>query len=83
MSLNKTQTRDPDTLSEVAWKLIDEAISSSIMTLENGKQISLAPSEIVELAKWLSTSKAKKPRPVNTPEDFILKPSTGEDNETT
>ena len=66
-------------MQDIAWELIDEALTNGTMTLLNqpGKPIRLIPQDIVGIAKWLSTSKAKKLRLVNKAEDFIIKETTG------
>lgn len=73
----------PAELADIAWDLIDEALTRGTMTLEGipDKPIALQTASIVEIAKWLATSKAKKPRLVGSPEDFALKSTTGEGEE--
>lgn len=73
----------PSELTDIAWDLIDEALTSGTMTLKNkpDNPIVLFPASIVEIAKWMATSKAKKPRLVGAPEDFALKATTGEGEE--
>lgn len=74
--------RDPAELQEIAWAMIDEALTAGTMTLQNdsGKPIKLGSQDIVRIAQWLATSKVKKPAPVQTPEDFIMKETTGGDD---
>lgn len=69
-------------LQDIAWELIDEALTKGTMTLvgQPGKPIHLIPQDIVGIAKWLSTSKAKKLRLVNKAEDFVIKETTGDDD---
>mgnify|MGYP001574358433 CR=1 FL=1 len=66
-------TRSPTELTEEAWSLIDQALKEGKMTMASGQTISLTPSEIVELVKWLSAVKIKKPDNVPVPEDFQLR----------
>ena len=80
MDDKKKKVREPHELAERCWELVDEAITSSEMTLENGTMIKLNPDSYIRLVQWLATSKAKKPQHVIPPEDFILK-KTGEDGE--
>ena len=65
--------RSPTEMTEEAWSLIDQALREGKMTMASGQTISLTPSEIVELVKWLSAVKIKKPDNVPVPEDFMLK----------
>ena len=70
----------PAELSDIAWDLIDEALTHGTMTLQGcpDKPIVMLPMSIVDIAKWMATSKAKKPRLVGAPEDFEIKETTGE-----
>ena len=69
-------------LQEISWELIEEALTKGTMTLLNSpeKPIHLMPQDIVGIAKWLSTNKARKPQLVPTAEDFELKKTTGGDD---
>ena len=68
-------------LQEISWELIEEALTKGTMTLVHApeKPIHLMPQDIVGIAKWLSTNKARKPQLVPTAEDFDLKKTTGGD----
>ena len=66
-------TRSPGELTEEAWSLIDQALKEGKMTMGSGQTISLTPSEYVELVKWLSGVKLKKPENVPVPDDFMPK----------
>ena len=74
--------REPSELQEIAWQLIDEALTKGTMTLvgDPGKPINLGSQDIVRIAQWLATSKARKPQLVSPPEDFIMKESSGGDD---
>lgn len=74
--MSKTYT--PEELSEKAWKMISEGLTTGTMTLETGREITLDSVALIHLAQWLSTSKAKRPRPVSTPEDFVVRQTTEE-----
>ena len=67
----------PEELTEIAWKLIDEALTRGKMTLESGADYELEPVDLVNLAKWLAVARAKKPKPVSIPEDFKPKVTGG------
>ena len=70
---------DPETLSEESWRLISQAVTEGKMTLINGRNFDLDLAGLLKIAQWLATSKAKRPRPVSTPEDFQLKKTIGEE----
>ena len=74
--------KDPAELQEIAWNLIDEALTKGTMTLTDqpGKPIRLIPQDIVRIAQWLATSKARKPQLVAVPEDYEVKQSIGGDD---
>jgi len=72
--------KDPAELQELAWKLVDEIICEGTMTLQSGKCVPISPQDIVRIAQWLATTKARKPQLVNPPEDFNLKESSGGDD---
>jgi len=66
-------------MAEVSWDLIDEAVRSGKMTLEDGETVYRLNGELfVRLIQWLATSKAKKPQIVSKPEDFNLEETTGD-----
>ena len=65
--------KTPDELSEDAWALITEAMTRGTFTLPSGAVIPLEPKDMVKIAQWLATVKAKHPRLVNAPEDFVPK----------
>ncbi len=73
--------REVSELTDIAWNLIDEALTNGTMTLLNqpGKPTHLGPQDIVRIAQWLATSKAKKLQLVSAPDDFELKETTGGD----
>ncbi len=75
------KTRDPAELAEHSWKLINEAISTGKVTLENGVEVILDVDHLIRLVQWTATTKAKKPHAIAPPEDFSLKSTTGEDDE--
>lgn len=63
---------NPAELSEEAWALIDEALGAGTMTLRDGNTRLLDTKDIVRLAQWLATLRAKKPKVVASPEDYGL-----------
>lgn len=73
--------KDPSQLAEYSWELINQALSQGVITLENAKSYTLDVELLVRLIQWTATIKAKKPHTVPPPEDFILKPTTGEGDE--
>ena len=68
-------------LQEEAWRLMDEAITSGVMKLEDGTEVKLNPDSLIRVVQWLASAKAKKPHIIPTPEDFKLAETTGVDNE--
>ena len=72
--------REPHELQEIAWGLIDEILTEGKMTLQNGISYVVDKEAIVHLSQWLATAKAKKPRHVSVPEDFVLKKTGGEED---
>ena len=79
MTTSSIKARDPDELIEQAWAMVDEALTSMSMHLQNGTSIKLTPFDIVTLVKWLAMVKTKKPKMVSTPEDFIVTATGSED----
>ena len=74
--------REPHELQEIAWGLVEEALTKGTITLKenDGISIGLNSDVVIRLAQWLCQAKAKKPHLVNPPEDFILK-ETGDAEE--
>lgn len=68
-------TKTPEELSEIAWKLVSDALVLGSIEV-NGDTRRLDTDQILRLAQWMATSKARKPRPVSTPEDFLLRKTT-------
>ena len=79
MTVVTIKARDPDELVEQSWAMVDEALTSMSMHLQDGTLIKLTPFDIVMLVKWLAMVKTKKLKVVSTPEDFIL-PHTGSED---
>lgn len=73
--------KTPEELSEIAWKIVSEALTTGSSTLGTGRELTLDTDQIMRLAQWMATSKAKKPRPVSTPEDFKLRSTSSEEDE--
>ncbi len=73
--------RDPSELAEYSWELINQALSQGKITLENAVSYTLDVELLVRLIQWTATIKAKKPHSVLPPEDFVLKSTTGGDDE--
>lgn len=76
-------SKSPDELVEVAWGLVEEALTQGTITqMRDGQpnRTVISTDEIMALAKFLATLKIKKPALVSTPEDFTLK-STQVENE--
>ena len=73
------KARDPDELIDQAWGMVDQAMTSMSMTLDDGTTIKLSPMDIVKLVQWLAQVKTKKPKVVSNPEDFILSKTGSED----
>ncbi len=73
-----TVVREPHELQEEAWKLLDEAVSRGVMTLSDGTEVKLNADSLIRVIQWLASAKAKKPHIIPTPEDFVLKQTSGE-----
>lgn len=74
-------TRDPSQLAEYSWELINQALTQGKITLENTVSYNLDVELLIRLVQWTATIKAKKPHAVSPPEDFNLKPTTGEEDD--
>ena len=72
------KVREPYELQEQAWKLMDEAVRTGTMKLEDGTEIKLNADSMIRVIQWLASAKAKKPHLINPPEDFRLKETTSE-----
>ena len=72
------KVREPYELQEQAWKLMDEAVRTGTMKLEDGTKIKLNADSMIRVIQWLASAKAKKPHLINPPEDFRLKETTSE-----
>ena len=70
------KVREPYELQEQAWKLMDEAVRTGSMRLEDGTEIKLNADSMIRVIQWLASAKAKKPHLINPPEDFRLKETT-------
>lgn len=73
------KAREPDALVEQAWNMVDQAMTSMSMTLDDGTKINLSPMDIVKLVQWLAQIKTKKSKVVSNPDDFILSRTDSED----
>ena len=69
--------KEPHELQEEAWRLMSEAVTTGKMTLESGLEVHLNADSLIRIIQWLSSSKAKKPHLISTPEDYVLKQTTG------
>ena len=72
------KVREPYELQEQAWKLMDEAVRTGTMILEDGAVVKLNADSLIRVIQWLANAKAKKPHLINPPEDFRLKETTSE-----
>ena len=81
MTVGTIKARDTDALGEQAWSMLDQAMTSMSMTLDDGTTIRLTPDAIVKIVQWLAQIKTKKPKVVSTPEDFILSKTASEDTD--
>ncbi|KKM86788.1 hypothetical protein LCGC14_1275510 [marine sediment metagenome] len=72
------KVREPYELQEQAWKLMDEAVRTGAMRLEDGTEVKLNADSLIRVIQWLASAKAKKPHLINPPEDFRLKETTSE-----
>ena len=77
-----TKVREPYELQEQAWKLMDEAVRTGAMRLEDGTEVRLNADSLIRVIQWLASAKAKKPHLINPPEDFRLKETTSEKEDT-
>lgn len=78
MSDNKV--KEPHELQEEAWRLMNQAVTTGKMVLENGTEVRLNADSLIRVIQWLASAKAKKPHLVTVPEDFQLRETTGKDN---
>lgn len=65
---------DPSALSAIAWKQIEGAITTGVLTLEDGDTRELSGKELIQLNRWLASLKVQKARPVpitSLPETFL------------
>ena len=69
---------EPYELQEQAWKLMDEAVRTGGMILEDGTEVKLNADSLIRVIQWLASAKAKKPHLISPPEDFRLHETTGE-----
>ena len=69
--------KSPEQLAEQAWSLVQEAVESGKMTLENGDIRVLPDSELVRLVQNVAELRAKRPKTVSIPEDFRPKETSG------
>jgi len=77
--MSKTaKTREPHELQEEAWRLMDEAVSTGKMTLENKQEVTLNADSLIRVIQWLASSKAQKPHIIPKPEDFKLQEPSDE-----
>ena len=70
--------REPYELQEQAWKLMDEAVRTGGMILEDGTEVKLNADSLIRVIQWLASAKAKKPHLISPPEDFRLQETTSE-----
>ena len=77
-----SKVREPYELQEQAWKLMDEAVRTGAMKLEDGTEVKLNADSLIRVIQWLASAKAKKPHLINPPEDFRLKETTSEKENT-
>lgn len=76
------EKREPEQLSEDAWRMVEEAMRTGKMTLPSGRTITLEDEAFVRLAQWLATFRPKRPtllpmRPDDLPVRQTQKGSTG------
>lgn len=69
---------NPDELTEQAWAMIEEALSTGVITLPNKTERPVDTNNLIRLVQWLATLRSKKPKLVNAPEDFSLKSTKGD-----
>ncbi len=72
------KVREPYELQEQAWKLMDEAVRTGTMILEDGTVVKLNADSLIRVIQWLASAKAKKPHLISPPEDFRLKETGSE-----
>lgn len=75
--------KNQEQLTEIAWKLLEEAITEGTITLtgqQGAEARRLETDSIIDLVKWLTAQKVKRPDMVDPPEDFIP-PNTKESGE--
>jgi hypothetical protein len=69
---------DKAALSDRAWEMLTEALTSGTMTMADGTRLQLRPTDMVAITKWLASLDATKKRKViDLPEDLrqLLSPS--------
>ena len=82
-----SKTEDQEQLINRSWELVQEALTRGTLTLESQdpakpSQRILDTESVIDLAKFFVQLKVKKPQLVQKPEDFDLKPTTGDEDET-
>lgn len=74
------KVREPHELQEEAWRLMDQAVTSGKMILEDKTEVRLNADSLIRVIQWLASAKAKKPHIIPTPEDYVLKETTGQED---
>ncbi len=78
-------TDEQDALVDQAWDLVKEALTRGTLTLisvDAKPNVRILETEdVVDLAKFFVQLKVKKPQVITPPEDYNLKPTSGDDDE--
>lgn len=61
-----------DDLIEEAWRVITDALHTGKPVLKNGAVLELKAGDVLDVARWLASLKARPKRAVSLPEDFML-----------
>ena len=64
---------DQGKCQQEAWRLLQEAIFTGRMSLENGKTYTLDEDGMLKVAQWLAAKAAKTRNTVPLPESFLKK----------
>ena len=74
----KAEVADQEALSEESLRIIGDVLYKGTTTLKNGKVLTFEAEAVLRTAQWAATTlRAKKPKFLETPENFNLKRTDG------
>ena len=83
MAINKA-TKSPDELADIAWALVEEAMTQGTITIIGPDGIvpeKLSLDQKLDIIKWLTQVKLKQKHAVESPEDFRPANTKGDDED--